>query len=56
MKLDSARGVWTRSISFKPGDKVEFRYLVDGHRWRNDEDADSYASTPYFSENSVLEL
>ncbi len=56
MKLDSARGVWTRSISFKPGARVEFRYLVDGHRWRNDEDADGYAGTPFFSENSVLEL
>ena len=53
-----ASGIVEESSSdqFKPGDKVEFRYLVDGHRWRNDEDADSYISTPFFSENSVLEL
>lgn len=56
MKLDAKKGVWTKSISFKPGETVEFRYLVDEGQWRNDEGADRYAPTPYFSENGVLEL
>ena len=56
MKLDKKKGVWTKSISFKPGETVEFRYFIDESEWRNEEQADSYAATPYFSENSVLAL
>ena len=56
MKLDKKKGVWTKSISFKPGDTVEFRYFVDERQWRNEEDADRYTATPFFSENSVLAL
>ncbi len=56
MKFDKKKGVWTKSISFKPGETVEFRYLIDGAEWRNDEQADGYNATPFFSENSVLAL
>ncbi|HMB91127.1 MAG TPA: isoamylase early set domain-containing protein [Rhodothermales bacterium] len=56
MKFDAKKGIWTKSISFKPGETVEFRYFVDEGQWLNDEEADETAATPYFSENSVLEL
>ncbi len=56
MKFDKKNGVWTKSISFKPGDTVEFRYFVDEQQWLNDEQADDYRATPYFSKNSVLAL
>ena len=56
MKFDKKKGVWTKSISFKPGETVEFRYFIDERQWRNDEEADDYAATPFFSENSVLAL
>ena len=56
MALDKRRGLWKKSISFKPGDRVEFRYLLDGSRWRTEEEAYGTAVTPYFSANSVLEL
>ena len=56
MKFDEKKGVWTKSISFKPGETVEFRYFIDENEWRNEEEADGYSATPYFSENSVLEL
>lgn len=56
LKLNKKKGVWTKSISFKPGETVEFRYFVDEAQWVNDETADRYESTPYFSENSVIEL
>lgn len=55
MKLNAKKGVWSKSISFKPGDAHEFRYLVDGFAWRNDEAADRYVSNPYFCENGVVE-
>lgn len=56
MKYDKKKGVWSTSVSFKPGETVEFRYFVDDKEWRNDADADSFSPTPYFSENSVLDL
>ena len=56
MKFDEKKGVWTKSISFKPGETVEFRYFVDEQTWLNDEEADGATTTPFFSENSVLEL
>ena len=56
LKLDKKKGVWTKSISFKSGETVEFRYFVDEAQWVNEEGADRYEATPYFSENSVIEL
>ena len=56
MKFDKKKGVWKTNISFKPGDVVEFRYFVDEQQWLNDEEADRTTTTPFFSENSVLEL
>lgn len=56
MTFDAKKGVWKTVISLKPGARHEFRYLVDGRIWRNDEEADDYAPNPYFGENSVLAL
>lgn len=56
MKFDQKRGVWKTTISLKPGVRHEFRYVVDGRNWRNDEEADGYAPNPYSGENSVLSL
>ena len=56
MKLDSKRGVWTKSISLKPGHTYEFRYLVDGERWCNDEQADAYVDNQFLSSNSIVEV
>ena len=56
MQLDEKRGVWTASLSLKPGKAYQFRYRLDGERWENDERADRYESNPYFSDNSVVEV
>ena len=56
MTFDKKKGVWTKSISFTPGETVEFRYFIDERQWRNEEEADGYTETPFFSENSVLAL
>ena len=56
MKLDRRRGLWKRSVSFRPGERVEFRYFIDGSRWHNEAEADATAASPFFSENSVLVL
>ncbi len=56
MKLDPKSGTWTAAISFKPGSVVQFRYLADGHSWRNDEDADEQVRNEHGTENSLLRL
>ncbi len=56
MKLDKKAGAWSKGISLKPGASYQFRYLVDGKSWRNDEQADSYLPNEFFSENGVVEL
>ena len=56
MKYIKSRSVWKKGITFRPGERHEFRYLVDGETWRNDEAADDYVSNQYFEENSVVEV
>ncbi len=54
MDYIKTRDVWKKGISFEPGATHEFRYLVDGREWRNDEAADEYVPNEFFSENSVV--
>lgn len=56
MKYVKSRDVWSTTITLQPESSYQFRYLLDGSEWRNDEDADGVAGNPYFSENSVLKL
>jgi 1,4-alpha-glucan branching enzyme len=56
MKLDAKKGVWSKTLSLKPGATYEFRYFIDEQQWRNDEQADRYESNPFFTENSVIEV
>ena len=55
MKYDKKTNQWTCAVSLKPNASYRFRYLVDGE-WRNDAEADSYEPSPYFSENSVVDV
>ena len=48
-------GDYAATLSFTVGEKHEFRYLLDGEQWENDEMADQYVpSKVSFEENSVL--
>ena len=53
MKYDKKKDVWSCGVSLKPGNSYRFRYLVDGE-YRNEEDADDYEPSPYFSDNCVI--
>jgi 1,4-alpha-glucan branching enzyme len=35
--------------------RIQFRYLVDGDRWINDEAADAYVPNEHGSENSIVD-
>jgi 1,4-alpha-glucan branching enzyme len=38
----------------KKGREYRFRYLIDGHLWENDSQADRYVPNPYGSMDSVV--
>ena len=55
MKFNEKEGAFEKEISFKPGERLEFRYLVDGE-WKNDESADGFEPSGFFSQNCIVEL
>ncbi len=48
-------GGFSVSLTLSPG-IYRFRYLLDGERWENDWEADSYMPNEYGSEDSVVEI
>ena len=49
------RGAFTITLDLDIGREYQFRYLVDGTEWKNDEAADRYVPSPYPGvENSVV--
>lgn len=55
MDYIKTRDVWKKGVSFDHGDKVEFRYLINGSEWRNDEEADDFVPNEYFGKNAVVD-
>lgn len=47
-------GSFTLSLWLEPERKYHFRYLLDGERWVNDEEADGYEQNPYGSDDCVV--
>ena len=56
MKYVKSRDVWSTTITLQPDASYQFRYLIDGANWRNEDHADGVEQNPYFSENSVIRL
>ena len=44
------------TVSLRAGRAYRFRYLLDGHRWENDWDADAYWANGFGGEDSVVDL
>jgi 1,4-alpha-glucan branching enzyme len=40
-------GDFTVTLDLETGGEYQFRYLIDGDRWENDEAADRYMPSPY---------
>jgi 1,4-alpha-glucan branching enzyme len=49
-------GDFSTTLKLGCGDSYEFRYVIDGSIWENDAEADSYVSSPFGSDNSVVEV
>ncbi len=47
-------GTWRATVELEPGRNYEFRYLVDGNVWVNDEAADAYVPNPFGADNCLL--
>ncbi len=47
-------GSWKTTVDLEPGSEYQFRYLVDGHTWLNDSQADAYVANPFGDQNSVV--
>lgn len=47
-------GSWRANVDLAPGRDYQFRYLVDGNHWVNDEAADAYVPNPFGADNSLL--
>lgn len=48
-------GEFKASVRLPLAQRIQFRYLVDGNRWLNDEAADGYVANEHGSENSVVD-
>ena len=49
-------GSFSLSFDLETGRSYQFRYLLDGSIWVNDEAADHYEDSGFNSQNSVIEL
>jgi 1,4-alpha-glucan branching enzyme len=49
-------GSFSLTLSLPSGQQYRYRYLLNGERWENDPAADGYASNPYGSDDSLVEV
>lgn len=49
-------GGFSITLSLKPGKAYRFRYLLDGHKWENDWEADRYSPNSFGSDDSVISV
>ena len=49
-------GGFSTTLELEQGKEYQFRYLIDGEKWVNDEEADKFSQSPFGAENCVIEL
>jgi CHAD domain-containing protein len=54
--MDRIGDVFSCTIVLQAGRTYRFRYLLDGHRWENDWDADAYVPNGFGSDDSLVDL
>jgi 1,4-alpha-glucan branching enzyme len=55
LKKAKSDGSYSITVDLPIEQAFQFRYLMDGQRWQNDEAADAYTPTPFGNEqNSVV--
>ncbi len=54
--MKKVKGVWKASLKLQQGQEYQFRYLVNGEEWHNDDDADKYVPNNIDGDNSVVSV
>jgi len=54
--MKKGKNAYTAQVSVEAGSTYQFKYLVDGQQWINDNQADRYIAGPFGAENSVLDI
>ncbi len=54
--MKKGKNAYTAQVSVEAGASYQFKYLVDGQQWINDNQADRYVAGPFGAENSVLDI
>lgn len=54
--LKAKKGAFQTKVNLETGKRYEFRYLIDGHIWMNDETSDEIVANAYGTHNSVIIL
>jgi len=49
------KGEGTANIILEPGKTYQYKFVIDGERWENDPDADSYISNEFGEANSIVD-
>ncbi|MEZ4774032.1 MAG: isoamylase early set domain-containing protein [Bacteroidia bacterium] len=53
----SKSGEFSTTLELEQGNEYQFRYLINGQDWTNDNEADKFVSSPYGdAQNSVIVL
>jgi 1,4-alpha-glucan branching enzyme len=52
--MRKTKGAWKTTLKLDTGHEYQFRYLVDGRSWFNDDAADKYVPNNIDGDNSVL--
>lgn len=52
--LRKTKGIWKTTLKLDTGKEYQFKYLVNGDQWHNDDEADKYVPNDIAGENSVL--
>jgi 1,4-alpha-glucan branching enzyme len=47
-------GHWEATVKLDAGREYQYRYLIDGNDWLNDDEADKFEAHPYGGQNSVV--
>lgn len=47
-------GSYATTLDLETGKEYEYRYVLDGERWENDDDADKYVPNVCGADNSVV--
>jgi hypothetical protein len=53
--MKKSKGTFTAKLRLPANGRFQYRYLIDGNEWANDEHADGYMPNEFGGTNSIVE-